>query len=604
MKNLPISIKLLFISVPALAALIALSLFLIRSMEAVNEDSNTILYDELFVPEAALLNADRDFYQAYAAEAELSLLKKQGKKSGPAGTTESLLKDFNDNAAQVKERFELAFESIKGNAELYSEFRHPGEDVTLEELEAQFAKDYEAWLSTSDPENGAADPELHLQQFGAARGSINLMTEILEAYALQSSESIAGRIKALSFKSLALAAAVAALLIVISVLMTLYIRRSLAYITGISKRIAQGELKLQIDERRYSRDEIGQLARAMGQILARLGEYSGYIEEISAALKTMEKGDMRIKLTRAYEGEFASIKAALLGISGMLNNTLSIISRAASQVSAGAEQVSGGAQALASGASEQASTIEQLGASVTLVASQAADNLSSVVRAAEYTEEAGRNVREGDRQMERLAEAMDNIGKASAQIASITKVIEDIAFQTNILALNAAIEAARAGNAGKGFAVVAEEVRSLAGKSDEAAKRTAELIENSSVTVAEGIKLSEQTAALLKNIDSQTETVRELMAKIKQATTEQTNAIEQINIGIGQVSAVVTTNAATAEENSAASEEMSKQAEALRREVGKFRLEGLEQVAEDAPAPAARRASRPAINLGEDMGKY
>ncbi len=122
--------------------------------------------------------------------------------------------------------------------------------------------------------------------------------------------------------------------------------------------------------------------------------------------------------------------------------------------------------------------------------------------------------------------------------------------------------------------------------------------------MAEGIRLSEQTASLLKSIDSQTETVRDLMSKIKQATTEQTNAIEQINIGIGQVSAVVTTNAATAEENSAASEEMSKQAEALRKEAGKFRLEGLEQAREDSQPPAARRPSKAAINLGEDMGKY
>jgi methyl-accepting chemotaxis protein len=100
------------------------------------------------------------------------------------------------------------------------------------------------------------------------------MTEILEAYALQSSEGITSRIKALSFKSLAIAAAAAAFLLIISVLMIAYIRSNLAYITGISKRIAQGELKLQIDERRFSRDEIGQLTRAMGQILARLGEYS------------------------------------------------------------------------------------------------------------------------------------------------------------------------------------------------------------------------------------------------------------------------------------------------------------------------------------------
>jgi methyl-accepting chemotaxis protein len=174
--------------------------------------------------------------------------------------------------------------------------------------------------------------------------------------------------------------------------------------------------------------------------------------------------------------------------------------------------------------------------------------------------------------MRRLTEAMAEIDSASGQIASITKVIEDIAFQTNILALNAAIEAARAGNAGKGFAVVADEVRSLAGKSAEAAKQTAELIRISVDSVTRGTQLTTQTADILQEVGLKTDKANESIARIERASAEQADAIEQVKLGLMQVASVVQTNAATAEENSATSEEMSAQAAALREEVGKFRL--------------------------------
>jgi methyl-accepting chemotaxis protein len=210
--------------------------------------------------------------------------------------------------------------------------------------------------------------------------------------------------------------------------------------------------------------------------------------------------------------------------------------------------------------------------------------------------------------MKQLTGAMANIGSASNQIANITKVIEDIAFQTNILALNATIEAARAGNAGKGFAVVADEVRNLAAKSAEAAKQTAELIRHSAVAVEEGTQIAAKTAQILSDIESKGSKVNESILKILESSTDQAAAMEQVKQGLNQVSSVVQTNAATAEENSATSEEMSAQAAALKEEVGKFSLDsGYEKdsfAAISLLKEPMKEKNKAAIYEGSALGKY
>jgi methyl-accepting chemotaxis protein len=281
---------------------------------------------------------------------------------------------------------------------------------------------------------------------------------------------------------------------------------------------------------------------------------------------------MRINVDMDYIGDFAVIKKSIEDTASSLNHTLQTIAIAAEQVSTGASQVSSGAQALASGSTEQASSVEELSVTVTKVAEQAAANSENVKVATQYVEQAGTGVEIGNEHMEQLTDAMMEINSASNQIANITKVIEDIAFQTNILALNAAIEAARAGNAGKGFAVVADEVRNLAAKSAEAAKQTADLIQTSVDTASKGTQITTQRAQILLDIRDKTRLVVESIKNIDHASEEQAIAIDQIKMGLNQVSSVVQTNAATAEENSATSEEMSAQAATLHEEVAKFKL--------------------------------
>lgn len=361
----------------------------------------------------------------------------------------------------------------------------------------------------------------------------------------------------------------AAVLQVITILIiSRKVLRPITLVEKEMKEIAEGNLSsdfsMEVDT-----SEIGMLA---GSIYSTRNTLQKYIGDISDKLTQMAEGNLNLQNDMEYNGEFSPIQTALGVILDSFNSTLKQINIAAEQVSTGAAQVSGGAQALSAGSTQQASSIDELTLSVEKVAGQAEQNASNVRAATRYVEQVEKDINTGNIYMKNLTEAMGEMDAASNEIVNITKVIEDIAFQTNILSLNASIEAARAGEAGKGFAVVADEVRNLAGKSAEAAKQTSELIQNSVTSVSKGTAITAQTAQILQQVGSNMQNVSENFVSIEQASTEQTESIEQIQTGLVQVSAVVQTNAATSEENSATSEEMSAQANILRDEVDKFIL--------------------------------
>lgn len=319
-----------------------------------------------------------------------------------------------------------------------------------------------------------------------------------------------------------------------------------------------------------SQDEIGLLARSISRAVESIEQIASDSKRISNAV---ENNDLSVKIdTSVHNGIYQEIMLVVNHIIEQMGDIVYSINTAVEQISTGTDHVSVGAQELATGSTEQAASIEELSDSMEKIAEYAANNTLIVNTAAGYIEEAGVGVNAGNEHMKQLTEAMVKIDLASNQIVSITKVIEDIASQTNLLSLNAAIEAARAGESGKGFAVVADEVRNLAEKSAEAAKQTKELVQASVSTVAKGTEITAQTANILQEIGVMAAKVNESFGKIENASAEQAGAIEQIKQGIFQVSAVVQNNAATAEENSAISEEMSAQAATLREDVGKFKL--------------------------------
>ncbi len=368
-------------------------------------------------------------------------------------------------------------------------------------------------------------------------------------------------------------------------------------VNRVATLVAEGEADIKVMD--VGKNEFGDIMADLQMIIDNIKAQTGVIEALS-------NGDYTVMVMPKSENDRLGNSLKLL-VEGN-RSTLGDIRDAAYQVTTSSSQVASASEALAQGSTEQASAIEQITASITEIAEKTAKNAVEANAAAELVGTAIEDVRRGNVEMQEMMSAMNDINKASESISKIIKVIDDIAFQTNILALNAAVEAARAGDAGKGFAVVAEEVRNLAAKSAAAAQETAELIENSIAKVGVGSKIADETYKALELITQAVAESESLINGIAEASNYQATAVAQITQAIGQVSQVVQTNSATSEECAAASEELSNQAAMMRELLSVYKL-GDETPVKGRRAKKERvfmtgNANEQIISLGEGFGKY
>jgi len=341
--------------------------------------------------------------------------------------------------------------------------------------------------------------------------------------------------------------------------------------TFFRKAGSTGDITITGEEEKHLRSFM-QTEDEMGQMMKDSSAFIDHIVHMSQTLDIVARGDLTVNTEVLSEADIIGV--SLNKMVDNLNILFAAINTSSEQVTFGTKQIAEGAQQLAIGSTEQAEAIEELSNYITKITNMTKDNTQTTTEALDEIQQVGELMSVCMEQMNQMLTAMRIIDEKSQSISRTTKVIDEIAFQTNILALNAAVEAARAGQHGKGFAVVAEEVRNLAAKSAEAAKETGELIESSSQSVAEGSRIVEQVSVSLQEVAELTKDQADKIANIQSVSVQQSNAMEQIHTGIDQVTQVIQQNSATAQESAATSQEMSSQSAVLQEYVMQFKLKG------------------------------
>lgn len=312
-----------------------------------------------------------------------------------------------------------------------------------------------------------------------------------------------------------------------------------------------------------------ELADAFNKTVASVQER---IVQVNTAITQMAQGDFSLERMPDMPGDFQELTVAVNTILDTFNELMGGIALTSEEVAAGSTQVSQGSQSLSQSATEQASVVDELTATAAEIAEQTRENAGNAGRTSGLIEDVKTQADSGVSSAGELLRAMNDISASASGISKIVKLIDDIAFQTNVLALNAAVEAARAGQYGKGFAVVADEVRNLAAKSADAVKDTAALIEGTVDAAKNGTAVANRTAGAFRKIAEGVDEAAALMQRISADSSAQATGVAQIDLGLRQVSQVTQTVSATAEQSAAASEELSGQAGTLRQQIEGFRL--------------------------------
>ena len=335
------------------------------------------------------------------------------------------------------------------------------------------------------------------------------------------------------------------------------------------EKLKTGELD--VDVAYDGKDEFGELAVGLHEACVQMNTV---VKDAGYLLSEMAEGRFNVSSSKkeSYVGDFNTLIVSMRKLNRQLDGTLHQIADSAAKVKDDSQQLARNAQELAEGATEQAGAIEELTATVETVSQISAESADGAVHAAETAKTAAENAAKNREEINELTSAMGRITDTSKEIENIIASIEDIASQTNMLSLNASIEAARAGEAGKGFAVVADQIGRLAADSSHSAIMTRELISKSLAEIETGNRIVEGTMKAIDSILTDMENFSKMASGAAEASRVQADMLQQIEVGIEQISSVVQNNSVSAQKTSTVSEELSEEAIGLEEMVESFEL--------------------------------
>lgn len=332
-------------------------------------------------------------------------------------------------------------------------------------------------------------------------------------------------------------------------------------------QMSKGNLKQEIA---YDMEtEFGELAvcfRSMKEYLLSV------VTDLDNVLEEMGRGNFNVNTNIEYIGDFLPIRNAIDKIKLNLSDAINKISISTEQVYDGVNQLKSGAANLSEGATDQSAAVEQLTATIEGISQQVNHNAKNTVNASDKVNNIVSRIMDSNIQMQKMMGAMAEISSRSREIGEIVKTIDEIAEQTNLLSLNASIEAARAGEAGRGFAVVANEVKGLAEQSSQSVNNTTILVDNCINAISVGTRLAEETADILIKIAEDAKEITGVVNEISNETQGQAEAVNQITLGMEQISEVIQSNSAAADETAASGESIARLALELDKLVGEFQF--------------------------------